>query len=122
MRTEMQEAADTNMYRGGENNSAAGPMPVDLPNVSTKSADPTGGRDSAVNAVGSTIDGLPWIGSAEPDYVLCLLVFAFSVIVYTAFGGFRAVVWTDVMQGIVMGIGVIILCLLYTSPSPRDRG
>jgi Na+/pantothenate symporter len=67
---------------------------------------------SAVNAVGSAIDGLPWIGNAEPDYVLCLLVFAFSVIVYTAFGGFRAVVWTDVMQGIVMGIGVIILLFL----------
>ncbi len=67
---------------------------------------------SAVNAVGSAIDELPWIGNAEPDYVLCLLVFAFSVIVYTAFGGFRAVVWTDVMQGIVMGIGVIILLFL----------
>ncbi|MEC8989578.1 MAG: hypothetical protein VYB66_10030, partial [Verrucomicrobiota bacterium] len=67
---------------------------------------------SAVNAVGNAIDGLPWIGNAEPDYVLCLLVFAFSVIVYTAFGGFRAVVWTDVMQGIVMGIGVIILLFL----------
>ncbi|MCH2386260.1 MAG: hypothetical protein MK293_13490, partial [Pedosphaera sp.] len=67
---------------------------------------------SAVNTVGGAIDGLPWIGSAEPDYVLCLLVFAFSVIVYTAFGGFRAVVWTDVMQGIVMGVGVIILLFL----------
>ena len=67
---------------------------------------------SAVNAVGGAIDGLPWIASAEPDYVLCLLVFAFSVIVYTAFGGFRAVVWTDVMQGIVMGAGVIILLFL----------
>ena len=67
---------------------------------------------SAVNAVGSATDGLPWIGSAEPDYVLCLLVFAFSVIVYTAFGGFRAVVWTDVMQGIVMGVGVVILLFL----------
>ena len=67
---------------------------------------------SAVNTVGGAIDGLPWIGNAEPDYVLCLLVFAFSVIVYTAFGGFRAVVWTDVMQGIVMGAGVIILLFL----------
>ena len=70
---------------------------------------------SAVNVVGSAIDGLPWIGNAEPDYVLCLLVFAFSVIVYTAFGGFRAVVWTDVMQGIVMGVGVIILLFLTLS-------
>jgi Na+/pantothenate symporter len=67
---------------------------------------------TAVNAVGGAIDGVPWVGSAEPDYVLCLLVFAFSVIVYTAFGGFRAVVWTDVMQGIVMCIGVIILLFL----------
>ena len=67
---------------------------------------------SAVNAVGGAIDGLPWIASAEPDYVLCLLVFAFSVIIYTAFGGFRAVVWTDVMQGIVMAAGVIILLFL----------
>ena len=70
---------------------------------------------SAVNAVGGAIDGLPWIGNAEPDYVLCLLVFAFSVIVYTAFGGFRAVVWTDVMQGIVMVVGVIILLFLTLS-------
>jgi len=67
---------------------------------------------TAVNAVAGAIDGIPWVGSAEPDYVLCLLVFAFSVIVYTAFGGFRAVVWTDVMQGIVMCVGVIILLFL----------
>ena len=67
---------------------------------------------NTVAAVGNAIDGLPWVGGAEPDYVLCLLVFSFSVIVYTAFGGFRAVVWTDVMQGIVMGAGVIILLIL----------
>ena len=67
---------------------------------------------STVEAVGNVIDGLPWVGNAEPDYVLCLLVFSFSVIVYTAFGGFRAVVWTDVMQGVVMGAGVIILLIL----------
>ena len=67
---------------------------------------------STVGALGDAIDGLPWVGGAEPDYVLCLLVFSFSVIVYTAFGGFRAVVWTDVMQGVVMGAGVIILLIL----------
>ena len=67
---------------------------------------------STVAAVGNAIDGLPWVGGAEPDYVLCLLFFSFSVIVYTAFGGFRAVVWTDVMQGVVMGAGVIILLIL----------
>ena len=64
---------------------------------------------STVAALGDAINGLPWVGGAEPDYVLCLLVFAFSVIVYTAFGGFRAVVWTDIMQGVVMGAEVIIL-------------
>ena len=58
---------------------------------------------TAVTFVNNTTEGLPWVGGAEPDYVLCLLVFSISVIVYTAFGGFRAVVWTDVMQGIVMG-------------------
>ncbi|MEM7232508.1 MAG: hypothetical protein AAF517_10055, partial [Planctomycetota bacterium] len=42
-------------------------------------------------------------------YAVGLVIFAGTVIVYTAFGGFRAVVWTDVMQGIVMGIGVVIL-------------
>ena len=67
---------------------------------------------NTVAALGDSIDGLPWVGGAEPDYVLCLLVFSFSVIVYTAFGGFRAVVWTDVMQGVVMGAGVIILLIL----------
>ena len=67
---------------------------------------------STVAALGDAIDALPWVGGAEPDYVLCLLVFSFSVIVYTAFGGFRAVVWTDVMQGVVMGAGVIILLIL----------
>jgi len=42
-------------------------------------------------------------------YIAGLLIFAVVVIVYTAYGGFRAVVWTDVMQGVVMGIGVLIL-------------
>lgn len=42
-------------------------------------------------------------------YLAGLAVFATVVIIYTAYGGFRAVVWTDVMQGIVMGLGVVIL-------------
>jgi len=42
-------------------------------------------------------------------YPAALVLFSFIVIFYTAYGGFRAVVWTDVMQGIVMGIGVVIL-------------
>ncbi|UCF36473.1 MAG: hypothetical protein JSU96_16880 [Acidobacteriota bacterium] len=42
-------------------------------------------------------------------YSVGLVIFATVVIIYTAYGGFRAVVWTDVLQGVVMGIGVIIL-------------
>ena len=48
----------------------------------------------------------------DADYLLCLLLFASTVIVYTTYGGFRAVVWTDVMQGIVMVIGVVIMLFL----------
>jgi len=48
-------------------------------------------------------------GIQDPGYIACLLFFALAVIVYTSYGGFRAVVWTDVMQGIVMVIGVLIL-------------
>jgi len=54
----------------------------------------------------------PWVGQSSGDYLLCLLVFAAATILYTAYGGFRAVVWTDVMQGIVMAFGVVILLVL----------
>ena len=48
----------------------------------------------------------------DPGYLLCLFTFGVAVIVYTTYGGFRAVVWTDVMQGVVMVIGVLIMLLL----------
>ncbi len=64
---------------------------------------------SAVSWTAGITSDLPWIGQAKPDYLLCLIVFAVSVVVYTTYGGFRAVVWTDVMQGIVMILGVIIM-------------
>ncbi|MCB1087707.1 MAG: hypothetical protein KDM63_11725, partial [Verrucomicrobiae bacterium] len=60
-------------------------------------------------------EGVFWIGDANGDYLLCLFVFAISVIIYTAYGGFRAVVWTDVMQGLVMAVGVVILLILTLS-------
>lgn len=69
----------------------------------------------AAFAVERLVAGLPWIGNADGDYLLCLIVFAISVIVYTTYGGFRAVVWTDVMQGIVMGVGVVIMLVLALS-------
>ena len=63
------------------------------------------------NTLADSLTGLPIVGSSEdkPGYLLCLLVFAVAVVVYTTYGGFRAVVWTDVMQGIVMVGGVIIM-------------
>ncbi len=42
-------------------------------------------------------------------YCLALVIFAFAVITYTVYGGFRAVVWTDVLQGVVMFVGVLLL-------------
>jgi Na+/pantothenate symporter len=53
--------------------------------------------------------GTDWLRDVDPGYLLCLVVFAISVIVYTTYGGFHAVVWTDVMQGIVMVVGVMIM-------------
>ncbi len=49
---------------------------------------------------GSFVDG---------GYLLCLLTFGLTVVVYTTYGGFHAVVWTDVMQGLVMVVGVMIM-------------
>lgn len=47
-----------------------------------------------------------------PDYVLGILVFAVTVIAYTTYGGFWAVTWTDVLQGIVMVLGAVLLMAL----------
>ena len=69
---------------------------------------------TAVAWVAEWQQGIPIVESAEPDYLLCLLVFSGTVIAYTAYGGFRAVVWTDVMQGIVMvfGVGMMFFLML----------
>ena len=48
-------------------------------------------------------------GGVDPEYLLCLLAFGAVVVLYTTYGGFHAVVWTDVMQGVVMVAGVVIL-------------
>ena len=66
-------------------------------------------------AVGLTdliISNTPLLAGAEADYLLCLTFFAMAVIAYVVYGGFRAVVWTDVMQGIIMGLGVLIMLVL----------
>ena len=58
---------------------------------------------------GGLCQGVWLFGGVEPGYLLCLVAFATAVIVYTTYGGFRAVVWTDVMQGVVMLVGVLIM-------------
>jgi len=56
---------------------------------------------------------VPWIdGGVEKGYLLGLLIFAITVIAYTTYGGFWAVTWTDVLQGVVMLVGVILMAVL----------
>ncbi|MDA0282942.1 MAG: hypothetical protein O3B86_06265, partial [Planctomycetota bacterium] len=58
--------------------------------------------------VGEWTAGVGFFGS-DAQYLVCLFFFGVAVIAYTTYGGFHAVVWTDVMQGIVMVVGVLIL-------------
>ncbi len=53
----------------------------------------------------------------DSGYLVCLLAFGLGVVLYTTYGGFHAVVWTDVMQGIVMVAGVMIMLPLAISQS-----
>lgn len=45
----------------------------------------------------------------ETSYEMGLVIFAVSVVAYTTYGGFRAVAWTDTMQGVIMIIGIVML-------------
>ena len=67
---------------------------------------------------GVTADGAALAG-VDPEYLFCLFAFGAAVIVYTTYGGFHAVVWTDVMQGIVMVIGVMIMLPLALSQAAK---
>ena len=64
---------------------------------------------TSVEFIATVTQPIPWVNQADPDYLVCLLVFSAAVIVYVVYGGFRAVVWTDVMQGVVMFVGVLLL-------------
>ena len=50
-----------------------------------------------------------WLSEVDRLYLSCLLLFGAAVILYTTYGGFHAVVWTDVLQGGVMLLGVLLL-------------
>lgn len=58
----------------------------------------------------------------EKGYLLGLLVFAFTVIAYTTYGGFWAVTWTDVLEGLVMLVGVIVMAVLAVQAVPPIDG
>jgi SSS family solute:Na+ symporter/sodium/pantothenate symporter len=57
-----------------------------------------------------TVDA--FYGLAYPDYVLGILIFSLTVVAYTTYGGFWAVTWTDVLQGIVIVAGAMLLMVL----------
>ena len=60
-------------------------------------------------SLGAAVGDSGYCAGVDPQYLLCLMVFGLVVVVYTAYGGFHAVVWTDVMQGVVMVVGVVIM-------------
>ncbi len=60
----------------------------------------------------SSVNRVSGFESVDGAYLACLLMFAILVVFYTTLGGFRAVVWTDVLQGIVMVFGVLVLLAL----------
>ena len=64
--------------------------------------------ENSARTLGSLTSGVSLFGD-DPQYLLCLISFGIAVIIYTTYGGFHAVVWTDVMQGVVMVIGVLIM-------------
>ena len=43
------------------------------------------------------------------SYLKGLVLFSICVVAYTTYGGFRAVAWTDTLQGIVMIVGIVLL-------------
>ena len=79
-------------------------------------------------AASGTMDGIAGrLEGVTSGYLGGLGVFAAAVVFYTAYGGFRAVVLTDVMQGIVMGLGVVVLlplalCAAYVYLAPVSPG
>jgi SSS family solute:Na+ symporter/sodium/pantothenate symporter len=72
-------------------------------------------------AAGNTADvqrsGEPWQAwwLSKRVYLAGLVIFSLSVVGYTLIGGFLAAVWTDLLQSVMMFIGVIILVALALS-------
>jgi SSS family solute:Na+ symporter/sodium/pantothenate symporter len=90
---------------------AASDAAPNKPVTPAKTMDSTAGIEKAASppAQGSLY------GSDYPDYVLGILIFAVTVIVYTTHGGFWAVTWTDVLQGLMIVAGALLLMFLALS-------
>ncbi|GBD37466.1 Sodium/pantothenate symporter [bacterium HR36] len=54
----------------------------------------------------------------DAGYLLGLIIFAGTVIGYTAYGGFWAVTWTDVLEGLVMLVGALVMAVLAVRAVP----
>ncbi|MEC7565234.1 MAG: hypothetical protein VX738_06075 [Planctomycetota bacterium] len=80
---------------------------------------------SAAESFYTIMEPFRFLGT-DAEYLICLLAFGIAVIVYTTYGGFHAVVWTDVMQGIVMVIGVLIMLplalMMVSALAPKGDG
>ena len=68
-----------------------------------------------------------WLGAlaintvAGVDLTLGLIVLGAFAAGYSLYGGLKAVALTDIIQVVLLILGgLLIVCLLYTSPSPRD--
>lgn len=59
-----------------------------------------------------------WSNGIDKGYLIGLVIFAATVIGYTTYGGFWAVTWTDVLEGIVMLIGVVAMAFLAVGAVP----
>jgi SSS family solute:Na+ symporter/sodium/pantothenate symporter len=62
--------------------------------------------------------GVEGVFTIEQGYLIGLIIFAFTVVAYTAYGGFWAVTWTDVLEGIVMLVGVVLMAILAVNAVP----
>ncbi|MFN4259039.1 MAG: sodium:solute symporter family transporter [Gemmataceae bacterium] len=58
------------------------------------------------------------VTTIEVGYLIGLTIFAATVVAYTSYGGFWAVTWNDVLQGLVMLTGVILMAFLAMRAVP----
>lgn len=54
----------------------------------------------------------------DKGYLFGLLIFALTVVAYTTYGGYWAVTWTDVLEGVVMLVGVLTMAFLAMRAVP----